>query len=69
MTKQSAVAQAVEEAWAEWLHDHPISVPETIEAAVEKAFGKWLDTNEDVLLDKIAKKVGNELQRRAKGSE
>ncbi|MDT3395465.1 hypothetical protein RKE29_02160 [Streptomyces sp. B1866] len=49
--------QATGEAFADWLDQHEITVPEAIEAAVEKAFTRWLTAHTDDLVTAIAEAV------------
>ena len=56
-TKKSAVVEGIDKAWSFYLYDHPISVPQTIEDAVTKAFAEWLDDHSDELIEAIATKV------------
>jgi len=44
--------EGVEEAWVYWLSQHPISVPETIEAAVKTAVNQWLVVNGGETMEK-----------------
>jgi hypothetical protein len=43
-TKESAAAEGVRKAWDFYLADHPISIPESIEDAVGRAFSVWLES-------------------------
>jgi hypothetical protein len=54
-SKGDAVQTGVQDAWDFWLSQHPISVPEIIEAAVRKAVADWLDQHTDELLDRIGR--------------
>ena len=57
--KPSQVAQGVDMAWSFWLSQHPVSVPDIIEMAVEKAartaLDNWLDTHTEEIVRAIAK--------------
>ena len=57
MAKINSVAEGVSDAWDFWLSQHPISVPEIIEASVEKVFRSWLNANEEAIIERIAEKV------------
>lgn len=56
--KEDATAKGVADSWDFWLEQHPVSVPEIIEEAVEKAFTKWLDAHADEIVAAIAKRHG-----------
>ena len=53
--KAKQAAEAIENAWVFWLSQHDVSVPETIEAAVQKAFSRWLNENKGEIIAAIAK--------------
>lgn len=57
MTDLNSVSRGVSGAWDFWLSQHEISVPETIEAAVQTAFRQWLDSNSNEIMDRIADKA------------
>jgi hypothetical protein len=58
-----ATVEGVERAFGYWLYYHPISVPSSLELAVENALLRWLDDHEEELLTLIAgavaKRVSN----------
>jgi hypothetical protein len=63
------VTKGVDQAMWAWLIDNsPITVPGLIEAAVERAFTAWLDTNREPLLERIADKIAAKLDQDRKGS-
>ena len=45
---------------AMWLHDHPVSLGDIMEAAIKEAVTKWLDANEDKLLTKLAAEMARQ---------
>lgn len=47
MTSTKATTEGVAEAWTHWLDQHPISVPEHIQAGIERAARAWMDANTD----------------------
>lgn len=51
---ESKVQKGVQQAMAMWLHEHPVSMGDIMEAAIKEAVTKWLDANEDELLTKLA---------------
>lgn len=51
------VKRGVGEAFAEWLADHPVSLPATIEAAAKDAITEWLNSHEEYLISAIAEKL------------
>jgi hypothetical protein len=53
----SDVAQGVDSAFYLWLADHCVSVPEMFESAIERAVTRWMDANEDQILEAITKKM------------
>ncbi|WP_294124208.1 hypothetical protein [Sphingomonas sp.] len=55
--KAKATAKAIEEAWAYWLNDHPVSVPEIIEDAIKKAYLEFLNANRGEIIAAIAKEA------------
>jgi hypothetical protein len=55
-TRENNTRQGVDDAWGFWLSQHPISVPEMIMEAVEKAFYRWCDDNETKVLAAIARR-------------
>lgn len=57
MPSARATTEGVAEAWTYWLNQHPISVPELIERAVEKAVDVWMDANADKLITAIAEAI------------
>jgi hypothetical protein len=54
MSRESKVAEGVQDAWDFWLSQHPVTVPEIIEAAAVKAFREWLDEHSDEIIAAIA---------------
>jgi hypothetical protein len=58
--KHQAAAKGVEQAWDWWLSQHDVSVPKTIQDAVEEAFGRWLDRHGERLIREAIEKVVRE---------
>lgn len=54
MTKEDAASDGIERAWDFWLSQHPISVPEIIQEAVEKVVRRWLDDHSDEIIAAVA---------------
>lgn len=54
-----ATTEGVAEAWAFWLDQHPVSVPELIQDAVTKAVTAWLDKHGHELLRQMAEPAPN----------
>lgn len=57
MKKEDATAKGVEEAWAYWMSQHDVTVPDCIIEAIKIAFSKWLDKNEYKVIAAIADKA------------
>jgi hypothetical protein len=57
--KFDAVSSGVGEAFDFWLSQHPISVPEMIETAIEKSITKWMDVHSDEIIYIITKRLGH----------
>lgn len=55
--KHEDVHAAVRESWDYWLADHDVSVPNTIEEAVEKAFNNWLNRHGSDLIETAVEKA------------
>ncbi|MBB6343780.1 bifunctional pyridoxal-dependent enzyme with beta-cystathionase and maltose regulon repressor activities [Nonomuraea muscovyensis] len=55
--RHDATAKGVRDAWDFWLSQHDVSVPETIEAAVQQSVTSWLNSNTDDLIAAIAAAV------------
>lgn len=53
----NSTKEGVEAAWDFWLSEHPISIPEIIQAAIKEAFEKWLDENRDLVAAAISDKT------------
>jgi hypothetical protein len=51
------IEKGVRDAWDFYLSQHDISTADHIEDALMKSFRRWLDDNEDRLLEMIARKV------------
>lgn len=60
--RHDSVKDGVADAWIGWLHQHDVSVPETIRAAVKDAVTEWLNQHGDVVITAaIAAAVAREL--------
>ncbi len=56
LAKANSASEGVRDAWALYLADHPITIPESIEDAVLRAFSSWLETHTEELIRVIAQK-------------
>ncbi len=56
LAKANSASEGVRDAWALYLAVHPITIPDIIEDAVEKAFSSWLETHTEELIRVIAQK-------------
>lgn len=63
MTNETATERGVGHAFACWLEQHPISVPEIIEIAATKAIAQWLDNNEERLIAAISDKAAQQIRQ------
>jgi len=55
--RHTQASEAIGEAWAFWLSQHPVSLGDIITDAVKTATGDWLAAHKDELLDRIAGEV------------
>lgn len=55
MSKDTDTSRGVEKAWDFWLSQHDVSVPELIEAAIERSVLRWMDSNTEVILERVAR--------------
>jgi hypothetical protein len=53
--RTTAAQEAIAAAWAAWLEQHDVSVPELVRAAIEAAATRWLDQHSDELIAAIAR--------------
>lgn len=51
--KLDSVRDGVAEGFDFWLSQHPISVPEMFQEAIERAVGNWMDAHEDEVLEAL----------------
>ncbi len=59
--RHQQASEAIGEAWAWWLSQHPVSVSDIITDAAENATAKWLASNTDELLNRIAAEVAKRI--------
>ena len=56
LAKANSASEGVRDAWALYLADHPITIGDSIEDAIEKAFSLWLSSHSEELIRTIAQK-------------
>jgi hypothetical protein len=62
MTDRHAQAsEAIRDSWDFWLSQHPVSLGDIITDAVKDATAKWLGSNTDELLNRIAAEVAKHI--------
>jgi hypothetical protein len=54
MKKDQATIKGVSQAWEYYIADHPVIIPDMIEAAITKTFSEWLEGHSEELIQKIA---------------
>ena len=59
--RRAQASEAIGEAWAFWLSQHPVSLGDIITDAVKAATGEWLASNTDQLLHRIASEVAKRI--------
>jgi hypothetical protein len=59
--RHAQASEAIREAWGFWLHQHPVSLGDIIDGAVKAAVAKWLASNKDELLGRIADEVAAQI--------
>ncbi|MEU4964179.1 hypothetical protein [Streptomyces smyrnaeus] len=57
MSKHEDVQQGIRAAFADWLGQHDVSVPDAIYVAAGSAFNTWLAAHSDELITAIAEAV------------
>ena len=59
--RHAQAAEAIQDAWGFWLHQHPVSLGDIIGDAVKAAAAEWLASNTDELLNRIADAAANRI--------
>lgn len=57
MTYSDSIRDGAAEAFAFWLSQHDVTVPQVIEDAAERAITAWLNAHTDELIEAIAAKL------------
>jgi len=55
-----AVRRGVADACADWLDQHPVSVPQLVTEGVQEAVTSWLDANKEAVISSIAARAGQD---------